>query len=180
MFRNVLVGGVPTFDGSHPYRDFLAFPSSFIGGAVVAAADMGSTPLASGPFVNTLLDGKAEIVVGSGAGMKTTVKVFDVSGMIRPRLRRGHGRWEFHSFQHHHDQLPRGSVPQCGEDQRRSHPGHRGGRRRQRRFPGGRLGLEQHLFRHVVQLIGEWHRLCRVHRCESKRAGSGSGTGHQW
>ena len=81
VFRNVLVGGVPTFNASLPYRDFLAFPSSFIGGAVVAAADMGSTPLANGPFVPGLLNGKAEIVVGSGAGMKTTVKVFDVSRM---------------------------------------------------------------------------------------------------
>ena len=82
VFRNLgVVNGVPTFNASQPYRDFLAFPSSFIGGAVVAAADMGSTPLAGGPFVPGLLDGKAEIVVGSNAGMKTTVKVFDVSRM---------------------------------------------------------------------------------------------------
>jgi hypothetical protein len=77
VFRTVLIAGSPTFDVSHPYRDFLAFPASFIGGAVVAAADMGK--LVSGSFVNTL-DGKADIVVGSGAGIKTTVKVFDVSG----------------------------------------------------------------------------------------------------
>jgi hypothetical protein len=87
VFRNVLVGGVPTFDAAHPYRDFLAFPSSFIGGAVVAAADMGSTPLVNGPFDNTVLDQKAEIVVGSGAGMKTTVKVFDVSRLVTPTPR---------------------------------------------------------------------------------------------
>jgi hypothetical protein len=87
VFQNVLVGGVPTFDASHPYRDFLAFPASFIGGAVVAGADMGSTPLTNGPFDNTILDQKAEIVVGSGAGMKTTVKVFDVSRMITPTPR---------------------------------------------------------------------------------------------
>jgi hypothetical protein len=80
VFRNVLVGGIPTFDALHPYRDFLAFPASFIGGAVVAAADMGDPPLPNIPFTNTL-DGKAEIVIGSGAGMKTTVKVFDVSRM---------------------------------------------------------------------------------------------------
>ena len=80
VFRNEHVGGVPTFDASNPYRDFLAFPASFIGGAVVAAADMGSTPPPNGPFENTL-DGKAEIVVGSNAGMTTTVKVFDVSGL---------------------------------------------------------------------------------------------------
>src|SRR6185436_1970310 len=77
VFRNVLVGGVPTFDASNPYRDFLAFPTSFIGGAVVDAADMGK--LVGSSFVNTL-DGKAEIVVGSGDDIKTTVKVFDVSG----------------------------------------------------------------------------------------------------
>ena len=81
VFLNMLVGGVPTFDALHPYRDFLAFPTSFIGGAVVAAADMGSTPVLHGPFENTPLDQKAEIVVGSGAGMKATVKVFDVSGL---------------------------------------------------------------------------------------------------
>ncbi len=84
VFRNVLVAGVPTFNGTNPYRDFLAFPSSFIGGAMVAAADMGSTPLINGPFSTLLPDGKAEIVVGSGAGIKTTVKVFDVAGMITP------------------------------------------------------------------------------------------------
>jgi hypothetical protein len=82
VFKNELDGdGLPTFDASNPYRDFLAFPSSFIGGAVVAAADMGSTPLPNGPFDNTLLDQQAEIVVGSNAGMQTTVKVFDVSGL---------------------------------------------------------------------------------------------------
>ncbi|MCL4203911.1 MAG: hypothetical protein KJ000_15520, partial [Pirellulaceae bacterium] len=84
VFRNVLVGGVPTFDAANPYRDFLAFPASFIGGAVVAAADMGSTPLPSGPFDNTQQDQQAELVVGSNAGTKTTVKVFDVSGLIAP------------------------------------------------------------------------------------------------
>jgi len=83
VFQNMLVGGLPTFDALHPYRHFLAFPSSFIGGAVVAAADMGSTPVPNGPLGNTL-DQRAEIVVGSGAGMKATVKVFDVSGMTVP------------------------------------------------------------------------------------------------
>ena len=82
VFTNELDGdGLPTFDASNPYRDFLAFPASFIGGAVVAAADMGSTPLPNGPFDNTQLDQQAEIVVGSNAGMLTTVKVFDVSGL---------------------------------------------------------------------------------------------------
>ena len=81
VFRNVLVAGIPTFDASHPYREFLAFPATFMGGGVVAAADMGSTPVRNGSFDNTRRDGKAEVVVGSNAGMKTTVKVFDVSRM---------------------------------------------------------------------------------------------------
>ena len=87
VFQNLgVVNGVPSFNPFNlptppAYRDFLAFPSSFVFGAVVAAADMGSAPLAGGPFVPGLLDGKAEIVVGSDAGMKTTVKVFDVSRM---------------------------------------------------------------------------------------------------
>ena len=78
VFRNVLVNGTPTFDTVHPYRDFLAFPAGFIGGSVVSAADMGSISPQNGQFDNTL-DRKAEIIVGSNAGMKTTVKVFDVS-----------------------------------------------------------------------------------------------------
>ena len=81
VFQNVLVGGVPTFNAAAPYRDFLAFPASFIGGAVVAAADMGSTASTGAPFNTTVFDQKAEIVVGSGAGITTTVKVFDVSHM---------------------------------------------------------------------------------------------------
>jgi hypothetical protein len=61
-----------------PYRDFLAFPSTFIGGSTLAAADMGS--IVGGNFTNTL-DGKAEIVVANGpASMTATVEVFDVSG----------------------------------------------------------------------------------------------------
>ena len=81
VFKNLgIVGGTPIFSAT-PTLDFLAFPSSFIGGAVVAAADMGSTPNKS--FVNTP-DGKAEIIVGSGAGMKATVEVFDVSHMTVP------------------------------------------------------------------------------------------------
>ena len=173
MFQNVLVGGVPTFNASQPYRDFLAFPSSFIGGAVVAAADMGSTPLANGPFDDTLLDGKAEIIVGSGAGMKATVKVFDVSRMttLTPH-HRSHGRCEFHSFQHRHDQLPRGSVPQCGEDSRASLiPDIVVGAGVNGRSLVDVWAWNNTISRHVVQLIGEWHRLCRVHGCESELAG---------
>ena len=60
-----------------PYRDFLAFPSSIITGGVVGAADMGHG--LPGAFTN-VLDGKAEIVVGTGPGTAATVNVFDVSG----------------------------------------------------------------------------------------------------
>jgi hypothetical protein len=81
VFQPVLVNGVPTYNAAQPYREFLAFPASYVGGAVVAAADMGSTPVANGPFDTLLQDGKAEIIVGSGAGMQATVKVFDVSRM---------------------------------------------------------------------------------------------------
>ncbi len=84
VFRNIVVAGVPTFNAAAPYRDFLAFPASFIGGAVVGAADMGSTAVVGGPFNNLALDQKAEIVVGSGAGIVTTVKVFDVSLIVAP------------------------------------------------------------------------------------------------
>jgi uncharacterized repeat protein (TIGR01451 family) len=59
-----------------PFKKFIAFPKS-VGGAGVRAADMGM--LLNGSFVN-MLDGKAEIIVGSGPGIKATIKVFDVSG----------------------------------------------------------------------------------------------------
>ncbi|HUE70720.1 MAG TPA: ice-binding family protein [Pirellulaceae bacterium] len=60
-----------------PYRKFNAFGAKFIGGAFVRVADMG-TRLGNGTFVNTL-DGKAEIIVGSGPGIKAAVKVFSVN-----------------------------------------------------------------------------------------------------
>ncbi|MCY2990517.1 MAG: dockerin type I domain-containing protein, partial [Planctomycetota bacterium] len=60
-----------------PYRDFLAFSSAVISGGVIGVADMGHG--ASGTFTN-VLDGKAEIVVGTGAGTLATISVFDVSG----------------------------------------------------------------------------------------------------
>jgi hypothetical protein len=48
-----------------PIRRFFAFPTSFIGGTSVATA-------------NLLGDGTAEIIVGSGSGMRATVNAFDV------------------------------------------------------------------------------------------------------
>ena len=92
---------VPTFDASDPYRDFLAFPASFIGGAVVAAADMGSTPLTNGPFDNTQLDQR-----GGNRRREQRRHADHREGVRRERpasahaRRHAHGRWEFHAFQH--------------------------------------------------------------------------------
>jgi hypothetical protein len=61
-----------------PYRSFLAFPSDFIGGSVVDVADLGT--FSNGAVVDdSAPDGKAEIIVGSGPGMRSTVKVFDAT-----------------------------------------------------------------------------------------------------
>jgi len=68
VFKNLgVVGGTPVFS-STPSMDFLAFPSSFVGGAVVAAANLGTMP-----------NEMPQIIVGSGSGMKATVAVFNVS-----------------------------------------------------------------------------------------------------
>ena len=64
VFENVSAGGADPFADA-PARQFLAFAGSFRGGASVALADMNA-------------DGKDEIVVGSGSGMRATVNVFDV------------------------------------------------------------------------------------------------------
>ena len=161
-----------------PYRDFLAFPSSFIGGAVVAAADMGSTPLANGPFVPGLLDGKAEIVVGSGAGMKATVKVFDVSRMttLTPNTV-ATAVASFTPFSTATFSYQGGVSLSVARISASLIPDIVVGAG----VVGGSMvdvWAWNTLFRHVVQLIGQWHRLCRVHRSESNRAGSGSGAGH--
>jgi hypothetical protein len=49
-----------------PYRQFLAFGSTFKGGATVAAADLNG-------------DGKAEVIVGNGPGTSPKVRIFDVT-----------------------------------------------------------------------------------------------------
>ena len=51
------------FDTTH-HNQFLAFATKFIGGAMVASGDVEG-------------DGKAEIIVGAGAGMRDTVEIFD-------------------------------------------------------------------------------------------------------
>ncbi|HUE70722.1 MAG TPA: SdrD B-like domain-containing protein, partial [Pirellulaceae bacterium] len=60
-----------------PFKKFKAFGAKFVGGAFVRAADMG-TRLGNGTFNNTL-DGKAEIIVGSGPGIKAAIKIFHVN-----------------------------------------------------------------------------------------------------
>ena len=65
-----------------PIKSFFAFPASFVGGATVGVVSLGK--LIAGVFVanpdGSSLDDTAEIVVGSGPGMRATVNIFDVSG----------------------------------------------------------------------------------------------------
>jgi hypothetical protein len=82
VFRNVFDPKVPLEAQDPiqdtPYRSFLAFPSHFIGGSVVDVADMGT--FFNGAVVDdSSPDGKAEIIVGSGPGMQSIVKVFDTT-----------------------------------------------------------------------------------------------------
>ncbi|MCE9629576.1 MAG: FKBP-type peptidyl-prolyl cis-trans isomerase [Planctomycetia bacterium] len=61
-----------------PFRTFSPFSPTFIGGASVAVADLGT--FTNGSLVDAARpDGKVEIVVGSGAGMAAQVAVYDVS-----------------------------------------------------------------------------------------------------
>ena len=61
-----------------PYRSFRAFPGPYTGGVMVAAGDFGT--YANGVKTSSDPDGISEIAVGSNAGIKATVKVYDVSG----------------------------------------------------------------------------------------------------
>ena len=62
---------------------FPAFPAKFVGGGVVAVADMGT--FSNGTCLDPAHpDGWGEILVGSGAGMRATVYVFDVSPAFQP------------------------------------------------------------------------------------------------
>ena len=70
--------------GATPYRIVRAFPAGFEGGATVATADFGS-------FTNgvataaTVPDGRFELVLGSGATTRATVRVYDLSSST-PRV----------------------------------------------------------------------------------------------
>ena len=66
-----------TQDPRHPFdaanfKKFVAYPTASMDGWVVAAADMGQW---NGSFVN-VLDEKAEIVIGTGSGIKAALRVF--------------------------------------------------------------------------------------------------------
>jgi cyclophilin family peptidyl-prolyl cis-trans isomerase len=65
-----------------PYRTFTPFNARFDGGATVTVADVGT--FSQGRLTNAAVaDGRMEIVVGSGAGMRSTVLVYDVSATPR-------------------------------------------------------------------------------------------------
>jgi hypothetical protein len=79
---------VRVFYNNHPSLDpipnspnvqFFVFPSNFKGGADVVVADMG-TFLNGATISATALDNKAEIIVGSGPGLRSTIYVYDVTG----------------------------------------------------------------------------------------------------
>lgn len=62
-----------------PSRSFNVFPSTFLGGADVVVADMGT--FNNGTVVNANVpDGKSEIIIGNGPGMRSTVYVYDMTG----------------------------------------------------------------------------------------------------
>jgi hypothetical protein len=62
-----------------PNITFVAFSPMFMGGADVTVADMGA--FLNGATINAATpDGKAEIIVGSGPGMTTTIQVYDMTG----------------------------------------------------------------------------------------------------
>jgi hypothetical protein len=83
VFRNVASAPL-TFQQYQ--SEFYPFGAAFIGGVVVAAADMGT--FANGAVVNpSIPDGRSEIIVGNEAGMRSTVVVVDYSGPTAAQVR---------------------------------------------------------------------------------------------
>lgn len=72
----------PSFGGpisSTPFRTFTPFGGSFLGGAAVAFADVGT--FVGGSLVDAARsDGRAELAVASGTGMAPEVAIYDLSG----------------------------------------------------------------------------------------------------
>jgi len=60
------------------FSTFTPFGTTFKGGAVVAAADLGTPAVVGGKKTldSTVLDGRAEVIVGNGSGMRSTIKIF--------------------------------------------------------------------------------------------------------
>jgi hypothetical protein len=58
------------------------FGTAFKGGAVVGAADLGTATMVGSvkTFDSTVLDGRAEVIVGNGSGMRSTIKIFTYFG----------------------------------------------------------------------------------------------------
>ena len=75
MVRGFLVnaGGVDPA----PYKSFRGFPAPYTGGVKLSAADFGS--YVGSTWTPGVFDGISEVVVGSNAGIRATVKVVDVS-----------------------------------------------------------------------------------------------------
>ena len=62
-----------------PNKQFQVFSNKFKGGADVTLADVGT--FSNGSTLNALVpDGKSEIIVGNGPGMRSTIYVYDVTG----------------------------------------------------------------------------------------------------
>ena len=81
VFFNNYNPGSPAADpiANVPNKQFAVFAKKFTGGADVILADVGT--FSNGSTVNaTTPDGKAEIVVGNGPGMRSTIFVYDVTG----------------------------------------------------------------------------------------------------
>jgi uncharacterized protein YndB with AHSA1/START domain len=83
-FKNVIPLGAATLPGTSfsSHSSFYPFGSSFKGGAVVEMADMGKPVTVSGvkKLDSTQLDGKVEVVVANGSGLRSTVKAYTYFG----------------------------------------------------------------------------------------------------
>ena len=75
VFKNETIAATLSF---REVKSFYPFGSAFKGGAVVATADLGA--LEGDVFLGTL-DAKVELIVGNGAGMSPTVRVFEYASL---------------------------------------------------------------------------------------------------
>ncbi len=84
VFKNVIPVGALTFPSTSfsSFSSFYPFGSGFKGGAVIELADMGKPVTVSGvkKLDSTQFDGKAEVVVANGSGMRSTVKAYTYFG----------------------------------------------------------------------------------------------------